>query len=100
MTEAAEKPRWKNGFWKSLNNNFMITKVTGEKSESYYLVVLDYPDAKPIQTGVWKYGDFGPAKPKIVEATGVQNYNMGNIFLLNTFEKGLCNRGGWNLLKL
>ena len=101
MSSSTEKPKWKNGFWKGVGSNFMITKVDGEKAEDYNLIALDFPEAaKPMKSGHWKYGDFGPAKPKIVEATGVQNYNMGNIFLLNSFEKGLCKGGGWHLLKL
>ena len=55
----------------------MVYKVDDEKCAIYGLIVLDHSESKPFSAGAWKYGDFGPAKPKIAEATGVQNYNIG-----------------------
>ena len=73
---ASESTPWKSGTWYNEDFSTQLTIIDGEKMEMINVISLDYPDAKTMMTGVWTHGDFGPANPKIVEKTGIQNYNI------------------------
>ena len=46
--------------------------------EYKYLINLDYPDVEFGSKGTWTFGDFGPAREEISEASGggLKNYNV------------------------
>ena len=61
---------WKNGYWYSYNERHVVQIVEGNSVKVNPQIVLDFPDAKPIFTLTWTFGDFGPAKDVIAEASG------------------------------
>ena len=68
---------WKNGlYYNSRTNTPQLYKVEGEKLEIFYTTYLDHPDILPISDGTWTYGDFGPARKEIKEASGATNNNL------------------------
>ena len=75
MTFMMSETPWKNGFYYNDRETPRLHKVEGEKLLIFPIVYLDYPDLEPICDGSWTYGDFGPARNEIQEASGVQNYN-------------------------
>ena len=82
---TAENQKFKHGFWKSNKNKGHLHIVDGEKAEIHNSVILDFPDTKPMTSGAWKCGDFGPIPESykaITEATGAENYNIGMIYNL------------------
>ena len=80
MSKSNSNSPWKNGFWYNKDSPVMITHVDGEIAAMKNLVCLDYPEAKDMMNGTWTFGDFGPADAKMVELTGVQNYNFMSEF--------------------
>ena len=40
------------------------------------IIDFDFPELKPMSTGAWKLGDFGPAKTEVAEMCGIKNYNV------------------------
>ena len=67
---------WKSGTWYSPLSRSQLFYVDGEKVEIKNMISLDFSDSKPLFTGIWAQGDFGPARSELVEMTGVQNYNV------------------------
>ena len=61
---------WKNGYWYSYNERHVIQIVEGNSVKGMMHTVLDVPEAKPTFNLTWTFGDFGPAKDVISEATG------------------------------
>ena len=76
LEEKTSHTPWKSGTWYSLLSRSQLFYVNGEKVEIKNMISLDFSDSKPLFTGTWAQGDFGPAKSEIVEMTGVQNYNV------------------------
>ena len=72
----AEKTPWRNGFWSSEKMPSSITIINGNKSEMKNFVGVDYPDIEGGFSSTMKFGDFGPAREEIAEATGRKNYNV------------------------
>ena len=48
----------------------MFQSVVGETVEGRNLICLDYPEIKPIFSGSWTSGDFGPVPSEIGKITG------------------------------
>ena len=95
MSTELKKTPWHNGFWYNKNQKTFLTCIEGEKLEVKNMVCLDYPDAKPMWAGTITYGDFGPADPEIVKATGIKNYNLKNsIASLTMTFYGVLNKEG------
>ena len=77
MTENKATPPWKNGIYKSSENNQMLMKVDGNEATMFPHVYLDYPDIPSTMVAAWTFGDFGPARKEVQDAaSGVQNYNI------------------------
>ena len=74
--ETTSSVPWKSGTWYSPLSMSQLFYVDGEKVEIKNMISLDFSESKPLFSGIWAQGDFGPAKPEIVEKTGVQNYNV------------------------
>ena len=85
--------KWKDGYWYNYNERGYLLIIKGDKSEYKGLVCLDYPESKVVARQTWRSGEFEPAHPDIVEATGVKNYN---IEIDNEFFKqyGVLNKEG------
>ena len=72
MSELTQKEvRWRYGFWSNDKMPSTIVIIEGDKLVAKPLIALDYPDIG-VDNGVTaiKFGDFGPARKDIVEATG------------------------------
>ena len=68
--------RWRNGFWANKKMPSSIVTIEGDRLSTKPLIALDYPDIGMGDGGtVIKFGDFGPARKEIVEATGTMNFN-------------------------
>ena len=76
MVSEVKKTPWRNGIWYNENHKCFLTYIEGEKMEMKNMICLDYPEFKSALTGILTFGDFGPAAPEIVEATGIKNYNF------------------------
>merc|ERR1711936_801906 len=76
LEETTSNVPWKSGTWYSPLSMSQLFYVDGEKVEIKNMISLDFSESKPLFSGIWAQGDFGPAKPEIVEKTGVQNYNV------------------------
>ena len=72
----AKKTHWKDGFWSSDKMPSSITIIKGEKSQIKNFICVDYPDIEGGISSTMKFGDFGPARKEIAEATGRKNYNI------------------------
>lgn len=72
----AESAKWKNGFWSSEKMPSSITIINGEKSEIKNFIGLDHPDIEGGISSTMRFGDFGPARKEIADATGRKNYNV------------------------
>ena len=68
--------QWKNGYWYNKDTVTFYIKVDGEKAEMRNIIDFDFPELKPMSTGEWKFGDFGPAKTEVAEMCGIKNYNV------------------------
>ena len=63
--------RWRNGFWANKKMPSSIVTIEGDRLSTKPLIALDYPDIGMGDGGtVIKFGDFGPARKEVVEATG------------------------------
>ena len=72
MSEPTSKEiRWRNGYWANDKMPSNILIIEEEKLVAKPIIALDYPDIG-VDNGVTaiKFGDFGPARKEIVEATG------------------------------
>ena len=78
MTDSTSTPKtpWKNGYWANSGMSLMIFIIDGEKMDGKSHVALDYPDIEGGSSCTIKFGDFGPARKEIAEATGDKNYNV------------------------
>ena len=74
--DMTETTRWRDGFWSSEKMPSSITVINGEKSEIKNFVGVDYPDIEGGFSSTMKFGDYGPARKEIAEATGIKNYNL------------------------
>ena len=95
MTDSTSTPKtpWKNGYWSNTGMN-MIFIVDGEKMDGKNYVALDYPDIGGGHACTIKFGDFGPARKEIAEATGDTNYNVEINFGGFLTSKGILNETG------
>ena len=81
--ESTKKTPWKNGYWYSYNERHVVQIVEGNSVKGNPHIILDFPDAKPIFTLTWTFGDFGPAKDVIAEASGRHYfYNYISFFMI------------------
>ena len=80
MSTELKKTPWCNGFWYNKNQRCYLSYIEVEKVEVKNMVCLDYPYVKAAWAGTLTYGDFGPADPEIVKATGIKNYNLKKSF--------------------
>ena len=71
---------WKNGFWFNKAQPVLIFHVEDNKASMKNLVYFDFPTVPDFMTGTWEHGDFGPAPEKIVEQTGIKNFNLKRYF--------------------
>ena len=63
--------RWRDGFWANHKMPSSIVAIEGDRLSTKPLIALDYPDMGMGDGGtVIKFGDFGPARKEIAEATG------------------------------
>ena len=63
----------------NLKQQQSIFVLTGDKMETKQHIALDFPDLDASEsdvTMILKYGDFGPARKEIADATGVEKCNM------------------------
>ena len=74
---------WIDGFYYNKNFSPELLKVQGNEVDFYNILYLDFPDIEPRAVGYWTFGDFGPARQDIIEASGghakVSTYKMQNI---------------------
>ena len=96
MTDSTSTPKtpWKNGYWANSGMRLMIFIVDGEKMDGKNYVALDYPDIGGGFTCTIKFGDFGPARKEIAEATGDTNYNVEINFAGMVTFNGIVNETG------
>jgi len=66
----------KSGYWYTKGEQFSLYHFKDDKWNTKNIVCLDCPGVRDFMSGSLKFGDFGPAHADIVEATGVQNYNL------------------------
>ena len=91
MTDSTSSPKtpWKNGYWANTSMPLFIYIIDGEKMDAKNYVALDYPDIGGGYASTIKFGDFGPARKEIAEATGDTNYNVeinfGGMYRSNGF---------------
>ena len=68
--------RWRDGFWANKKMPSSIVTIEGDRLSTKPLIALDYPDIGMGDGGtVIKFGDFGPARKEIVEATGTVDFS-------------------------
>ena len=69
--------RWRDGFWANKKMPSAIVAIEGDRLSTKPLIALDYPDIGMGDGGtVIKFGDFGPARKEIVEATGTMDFSQ------------------------
>ena len=66
----------KEGKWISSLAKYMVAKVRKNEILFYNIALVDLPDAIPQGKFDISYGEFGPAREEIKEASGVDNYNI------------------------
>ena len=71
-----KKTPWKNGSWYNHGFRSVFQSVLGETVQGRNLICLDYPEIKPIFSGSWTSGDFGPVTSELGKMTGEKNYNI------------------------
>ena len=79
MSEVTEKFPWKDGYWQPTwaKNRILTVKGSIVTDRHVAVVVQGCPHpAYPTFPGNWTMGDFGKASEKLMEKTGVCNYNM------------------------
>ena len=64
------RPPWRDGFWFNEKMPCTVIVVDGEKMDFNNMIGLDYPDIEGSVTMVGRFGEFGPAREEILEATG------------------------------
>ena len=117
MTDNSKRAPWRDGFWLSEKAPSFVNVVVGNSLEMKPVIALDYPDIQgesqhePFVTllqgsrnvfisfvggtaSTIAYGDFGPAKREIAEATGVSNYNLAFSFGDKVMFHGVVNEEG------
>merc|ERR1711936_924750 len=67
LEETTSNVPWKSGTWYSPLSISQLFYVDGEKVEIKNVISLDFSDSKPLFSGIWAQGDFGPAKAEIFE---------------------------------
>ena len=66
---------WRDGFWANVKMPSSIVAIEGDRLSTKPLIALDYPGMGMGDEGTLiKYGDFGPARKEIVEATGTVDF--------------------------
>ena len=77
MSDSAKGTPCRNGNWFTEQMPSFIWVVNGERMDGKNMISLDYPD---IEGGCFpctlQFGDFGPARREISDATGVDRYNI------------------------
>ena len=58
----------------------LIFHVEDNKASMKNLIHFDIPNVPDFMQGTWEYGDFGPAHEKIVQVTGIKNFNLKRCF--------------------
>ena len=80
LEKNCEDPKapWKNGYYYTTKNTAQLQKIDGNTITVYNIIALDYPDVEPMASpGTITYGDFGPAREEVQNASGgVKNYNV------------------------
>ena len=103
-----EENPWRNGIYLSDGNTGVVFKIEGNKVYMYSAAYYDFPDEdEPYKEGTVKFGDFGPAREEIKEASGgVENCNfeidLGVIYykgVLNAEKTMFWSWGFWNKLE-
>ena len=68
---------WKEGYWYGNKNKHFLTHVNvSGKAEFINLICIDYAKMPTLLNGTWKIGNYGIAVEKIIETTGIHNYNL------------------------
>jgi len=69
---------WIDGFYYNKDFSPELLKVQGNEVDFYNIVYLDFPDIAPRAVGHWTFGEYGPARQDIIEASGghTENYNF------------------------
>ena len=87
---------WQDGYWLFDDMKMVVREVTGQVSYlSKSLVEFDFPEIKvePSIRGTWRAGDFGDTSNQVLEATGVQRYNLEMVYN-NYVQKGVVSQNG------
>ena len=73
-----------------------IIFVEGENAKYRNVAYLDHPEIVGFDEesfGTWHFGDFGPARQEVAEATGVKHYNWKNVTMYQT-QLGILDTDG------